>query len=102
MRLQYPCFTKPHRSLRDYKNTITPKAGFSSDIIKEIIRIAEPLTGVCCHERFVISFGEIKIQQNLVYNKHTVSLFGFVDLRDQELDELLLARLISFLLVYYI
>ena len=46
MRLQYPCFTKPHRSLRDYKNTITPKAGFSSDIIKEIIRIAEPLTGV--------------------------------------------------------
>ena len=29
------------RTLRDYKNAITPKAGFNSEIIKELIKIAK-------------------------------------------------------------
>ena len=45
MRLQYPFFTKL-RTSRDYKNAITPKLGFNSEIIKELIRIAEPLKAV--------------------------------------------------------
>ena len=68
------------RTLRVYKNAITPKAGFDSEIIKELVRIAERLQGV---QRFVVmSFDKIRIQQNLVYNKHTSQSFGFVDLGD--------------------
>ena len=72
------------RTLRDYKNVITPKAGSNSEIIKELMRIAEPLTVV---QRFVVlSSDEMKIQQNLVYNKHIGQLVGFVYLGDQDLN----------------
>ena len=36
-------------------------------------------------QRFVVlSFDEIKIQQNLVFDKHSGELIGYVDLRDPE------------------
>ena len=58
--------------------------GFNPEIIDELISIATPLKGP---QRYVsLSFDEMKVQQNLVFNKHSNELIGFVDLGDPELN----------------
>ena len=55
------------RNLRDYKNAIKPHAGFYPAVIQELIKTTELFTG---HQRnIVLSFDEMKIQENLVYDK---------------------------------
>ena len=72
------------RTLRDYKNAIRPKAGFSADITKELKEVTKQLSG---HQRnVVLSFDEIKVQEDLVFDKHTGELIGFVNLGDPELN----------------
>ena len=71
-------------TLRDYKNAIRPHAGFNRSVIDELIKIASPLKG---YQRCVVlSFDEIKIQENLVFDKYTGDLIGYVDLGDIELS----------------
>ena len=50
------------RPLRDCKNDIRPTRGFDPEVI--------------------ILFDEIKIQKNLVWDKHSGKLIGFIDLGD--------------------
>ena len=72
------------RRLRDYKNYIRPKQGFNKDII---IELRDKVKDFSDSERFVIIlFDEMKIQQNLVWDKHSGELIGFVDLGDIELN----------------
>ena len=72
------------RTLCDYKNAIRPTAGFNHEIIQELVELTEPLKG---SQRFVVlSFDEIKIQENLVFDKHSCELIGYVDLGDSELN----------------
>ena len=72
------------RRLRDYKNYIRPKQGFNHEIINELKNKIKHFSDI---ERFmVILFDEMKIQENLVWSKHTGDLIGFVDLGDVNLN----------------
>ena len=72
------------RRLRDYKNYIRPKQGFNHEIINELKNKIKYFSDI---ERFmVILFDEMKIQENLVWSKHTGDLIGFVDLGDVNLN----------------
>ena len=68
------------RTLRDYKNYIRPRRGFNPDIINDLSVKTKEFSPA---ERFVtILFDEMKIQEDLVWDKHTGELIGFVDLGD--------------------
>ena len=68
------------RTLRDYKNVIRPTTGFNIEVYKELCKTTETLKSF---QRFaVLSFDEMKIQQNLVFDKHAGELIGYVDLGD--------------------
>ena len=72
------------RRLRDYKNYIRPERGFNSKIINEL---ATKIKDFGDSEKYVvILLDEIKIQENLVWDKHTGELVGFVDLGDVDLN----------------
>ena len=71
-------------TLRDYKNAIRPHAGFNRSVIDELIKIASPLKS---YQRCaVLSFDKIKIHENLVFDKYTGDLIGYVDLGLQYLS----------------
>ena len=68
------------RTLRDYKNYIRPTRGFNHAIINDLAKKTVLFSGA---ERFVtILFDEMKIQEDLVWDKYTGELIGFVDLGD--------------------
>ena len=72
------------RRLRDYENYIHPKQGFNHEIINQLKNKIKHFSDI---ERFmVILFDEMKIQENLVWSKHTGDLIGFVDLGDVNLN----------------
>ena len=70
--------------LRDYKNYITPQHAFSKPILTELINKTSLFSDI---EKFVIlSLDEMEIQENLVWNKHSGELIGFVDLGDADVN----------------
>jgi len=70
--------------LRDYKNYIRPKQGFNKDIIAELVRKVEHFLE---EEKFVVLLlDEMKIQENLVWDKHTGELIGYIDLGDPSVN----------------
>ena len=72
------------RRLRDYKNYIRPQQGFNSGVINELSVMVQHFSQ---QERFsVILIDEMKIQEDLVWNKHTGDLIGYVDLGDTQLN----------------
>ena len=91
------------RTLRDYRNAIRPKTGFNSEVINELIETASMLKGV--QRYIVISIDEVKVQENLVYNKNNGELIGFVDLGNADLNYSCfddVDQLASHALVYYV
>ena len=72
------------RTLRDYKNAIKPHAGFNKDVIEELKKTAKYLKG--SQRNVVLSFDEMKIEENLVYDKYSGELVGYVDLGDPDLN----------------
>ena len=72
------------RRLRDYKNYIRPQRGFNKDIILELLKKVENFSEN--EKYFVILMDEMKIQENLVLDKHTGDLVGNVDLGDIDLN----------------
>ena len=91
------------RTLRNYKNAIRPHAGFNYEIINELLKTATALKG---YQRYIVlSFDELKIHENLVYDKHSGELIGYVDLGDPELNYSTFQNtddLATHVLVYYI
>ena len=79
------CIILPsRRRLRDYKNYIRPERGLNPKIVDELIDKTKSFTDI---ERFtVISFDEMKIQDNLVWDKHNGDLIGYVDLGDDTIN----------------
>ena len=66
------------KTLKDYKNWIRPKPGFSEGVVEELARLSAKYIDI---ERYVVLFlDETKIKSNLVFDKHSGQLIGFVDL----------------------
>ena len=91
------------RRLRDYKNYIRPQQGFNRDIILELINKTKDFSDI---ERYmVLLFDEMKIQDSLVWDKHTGELIGFVNLGDTELNYATLQKvdeIATHMLVFYL
>ena len=72
------------RTLRDYRNFFKPKPGFHQENIQKLTETTTQLFDV---QRYVaVSFDEMKIHSNLVFDKHSNELIGFVDLGDEEIN----------------
>ena len=72
------------RRLRDYKNYIRPQQGFNKDVINELKNKVSNFSNI---ERYIILLmDEMKVQENLGWDKHTGDLIGFVDLGDPRLN----------------
>ena len=68
------------RVLRDYKNYFKLKAGISDENIEHLSDKSSSLAGI---QRYVVVvMDEMKIQSNLVYDKYSGDLIGFVYLGD--------------------
>ena len=72
------------RRLRDYKNYIRPQQGFNAKVINELSCVVKKITN---QEKYVvILMDEMKIQEDLVWDKHTGDLIGYMDLGNTELN----------------
>ena len=72
------------RTLRDYKNYIKPTSGFNPDVIKDLKQKTEDFSE---QERYVtVLINEMKIQEDLVWEKNSGELIGFIDLGDEDLN----------------
>lgn len=70
------------RTLRDYTHFVKAKAGFQPDLDKELIRQAK-LDEIPEYKKFVcLVFDEMKVKEDLVYNKHSGQLIGFMNIGD--------------------
>ena len=70
------------RSLRDYTHYLNTTIGFSAEVDRELMRVAEINT--CCeYQRCVaLIMDEMHVKNDLVYDKHTGSLIGFANIGD--------------------
>ena len=72
------------RTLRDYKNYIRPQRGFNNVVVEDLRKKTMLFADI---ERYVcILLDEMKIQEDLVWDKHTGELIGFVDLGDTTIN----------------
>ena len=68
------------RVLRDYKNYFKPGAGIIKENIEELKEQASKFTGI---QKYVaVVMDEMKIQENLLFDKTSGELIGFIDLGD--------------------
>ena len=72
------------RRLCHYKNYIRPQRGFNKDIVNELLEKVKHFSDN--KKNFVMLMDEMKIQENLVWDKHTSNLIGYVDFGDAELN----------------
>ena len=67
-----------------YTNYVKPSVGFNPEVTEKLICASARLSGA--QRMICLSFDEVKIQENLVFDKYTGNLIGFVDLGDTELN----------------
>ena len=78
------------RTLRKYRNYITPQQGFNPQIVKDL---AERTKDFSDSERYVgILVDEMKVQEDLVFDKNSGNLIGFIDFGDEIMNETLLFK----------
>ena len=66
------------RTLNDYTHWTTPHSGVNVDIIEEFVRMMEDVP--CGQNQCTVSMDEMSIKSGLVFNKHSGSMVGFVNL----------------------
>ena len=72
------------RTLRDYRNFFKPKPGLNPENIEKLKDLCKTFFDI---QRYVIvAFDEMKIQSQLIFDKHSNELVGFVDLGDPDLN----------------
>ena len=72
------------RTLRDYRNYIKPTRGFNPDVIKDLKQKTGDFSE---QERYVTVLRDgMKIQEDLVWEKNSGELIGFIDLGDEDLN----------------
>lgn len=70
------------RTLRDYTNIIKSKPGFQREVDEQLAKEAKVQESPD-HQKYVaVIFDEVKIKEDLVYNKHSGELIGFIDITD--------------------
>lgn len=72
------------RTLKDYRNCICPKAGFQEEVIEELKDLTNSYFDV--QRYIVLVFDEMKIMSNLVFDKVTGELIGYLDLGDPDIN----------------
>lgn len=72
------------RTLRDYRNVIKPQTGFNPATINDLGKKSKDFSDV---ERYVvILMDEMKVQEDLVWDRNSGELVGFVDLGNLEIN----------------
>ena len=72
------------QALRDYKNYIKSQRGFNSQIIDDLNK---KIVNFTPEEKFIgLQLDGMKILKDLVWDKHTGELIGFVDLGDIDVN----------------
>lgn len=70
------------RTLRDYTNIICAKSGIQPDVDEQLMKETKSDTS-SPHEKLVaLLFDEVKIKEDLVYNKYTGEIIGFINITD--------------------
>ena len=73
-------FIPSERTLRDYKNYFSPKKGINTENVDALSKMSASFTG---NQRYVVLvMDEIKIQSDLVFDKNSGDLVGFMELGD--------------------
>lgn len=72
------------RTLKDYRNCIRPKAGFQDEVIEVLKEMTNSYFDV--QRYIVLLFDEMKISSNLVFDKVTGELIGYLDLGDPDIN----------------
>ena len=68
------------RTLRDYTHSVQAKPGFHSDLNQMLCREAK-IDSIPEYQKFVcLVFDEVKVKEDLIYDKHSTSLLSFVKL----------------------
>ena len=65
---------------RDYRHFVKPKPDFNEPVIDELVGLIKPYSNP--QRYIVLLFDEMKIRWNLVFDKNTLQLIDFTDLRD--------------------
>ena len=86
------------RRIWNYKNYIHPKQGFNHQIIFELKNKIKDFIDI---ERYMVIFDEMKIQENLVWSKHTGNLIGLFNLGDVNVNYATLQETKQLHLMYY-
>ena len=70
------------RTLRDYTHTFKSKPGFQVEIDQMLCEVAK-IDTIPEFQRYVcLSCDEVKVKEDLIYDKHSLKLIGFVQLDD--------------------
>lgn len=70
------------RTLRDYTHHIKSGTGFLPEVTEQLIKEAK-IGSLKPHEKHVaLCFDEVRIKDNLVYDKHGLQVIGYVDIGD--------------------
>ena len=68
------------RTLRDYTHVVKAQSGFSDDVDEQLKREAKIESSPEYQRHVCLVFDEVKIKEDLVYNKYTGELIGFTNL----------------------
>lgn len=75
------CIVLPsQRTLRDYSNAVKTEPGFSSDVDEQLLQAAKLLNTPDYHGLSILLLDEMHVREELLYNKHSGKLVGFVNL----------------------
>ena len=70
------------RTLRDYTHFIKAKTGFQAEVDRQLCREAKIDNIPDCQKFVCLVFDEVKIKEDLVYDKHSGEVVGFVNVGD--------------------
>ena len=70
------------RTLRDYTHWIDSSPGFHADVDKQLVEEAKVKTCPDFQKYVCLLFDEVRIKEDLVYDKHTSQIIGFINLGD--------------------
>lgn len=87
------CIALPsQRTLRDYSNAVKASAGFSSEVDHQLLKAAKLESSQKHHTPIALLIDEMTIKEDLVYDKHSGKVVGFINLDDDDMGEIILGK----------